>query len=76
LKAERITIDGNELPRFVSQAIEFQLEHVDKSMAAMYNRDQRLAEHARMMQFWADKIDMLREEQSGNLLWEFEVATV
>ena len=76
LNAERITVDGNELPRFASQAIEFQLEHVDKSTAAIYNRDQRITERAKMMQFWADKIDKLREEQGDNLLWVPNFATV
>jgi integrase len=61
LNAERITLDGTELPRFAEQAIDFQLEHVDASVAAIYNRDQRLPERTKMMQFWADKIDALRE---------------
>jgi hypothetical protein len=76
LNAERITVDGNELPRFAPQAIEFQLEHVDKSTAAIYNRDQRLAERTKMMQFWADKVDKLREEQSETLVWAPNLATV
>jgi integrase len=76
LNAERITFDGNELPRFAPQAIEFQLEHVDKSTAAIYNRDQRLAERTKMMQFWADKIDVLREEQGDKLLWVPNLAAV
>jgi len=33
---------------------------------AIYNRDQRLTERTKMMQFWADKIDKLREEQGDN----------
>jgi hypothetical protein len=76
LNAERIIIDGSELPRFAPQAIDFQLEHVDQSTAAIYNRNQRLAERTKMMQFWADKIDTLREEQGDNLLWEPNLATV
>jgi integrase len=60
LNAERITVDGNELPRFAEQAIEFQLEHVDEAVAAIYNRDQRLSEPTKIMQFWADKSDALR----------------
>jgi integrase len=76
LNAERITVDGNELPRFAPQTIEFQLEHVDKSTAAIYNRDQRLAERAKMMQFWADKIDVLREEQGEKLRWVPRLVTV
>jgi integrase len=61
LNAERITVDGTELARFAEQAIEFQLEHVDKSVAAIYNRDQRLPERTKIMQFWADKCDAMRE---------------
>jgi hypothetical protein len=76
LNAERITVDGNELPRFAPQAIEFQLEHVDNSTAAIYNRDQRLTERTRMMQVWADKIDKLREPQGDNLLRVPDLATV
>ena len=76
LNAERVTIDGNELPRFAPQAIEFQLEHVDKSTAAIYNRDQRLSERTKMMQFWADKIEKLRKQQGDNLLWVPNLATV
>jgi hypothetical protein len=61
LNAKLITVDGTDLPRFAEQAIEFQLEHVDASVAAIYNRDQRLPERTKIMQFWADKIDALRE---------------
>jgi integrase len=61
LHAQRITVEGNELPRFAEQAIEFQLEHVDGSVAAIYNRDQRLAERTKIMQFWADRLDLLRK---------------
>jgi hypothetical protein len=43
LNAERITVDGTDLLRFAEQAIEFQFEHVDASVAAIYNRDQRPA---------------------------------
>jgi integrase len=61
LNAERIVVEGNELPRFAEQVIEFQLEHVDGSVAAIYNRDQRLAERTKMMQFWGDYLDDLRD---------------
>jgi hypothetical protein len=43
-----------------NRAVEFQLEHVDEAVAAIYNRDQRLPERTKIMQFWADKIDALR----------------
>ena len=65
LNAERITVDSTELPRFAEQAIDFQLEHVDASVAAIYNRDQRLSERTKMMQFWADKIDALHGGESA-----------
>jgi integrase len=59
-----VTVDGvaekHELPRFSEQSIEFQLEHVDGSVAAIYNRDQKLPERIKLMQFWADQIDIMR----------------
>ena len=61
LNAERITVEGIELERFPEQIIEFQLEHVDKRVAAIYNRNQRLPERATMMQFWADRCDAIRD---------------
>ena len=33
LNAERITVEGTDLPRFAEQAIEFQLEQADASVA-------------------------------------------
>jgi integrase len=50
LNAERITVEGTELPRFAERVVEFQLEHVEKSVAAIYNRDQRLPERVKLMQ--------------------------
>jgi hypothetical protein len=55
LNAERITVDGTDLLRFAEQAIEFQLEHVDASVAAIYNRDQRLPERTKMMPRWRER---------------------
>jgi len=46
------------------QAIEFQLEHVEQSVAAIYNRDGRLRERTKMMQHWAHKIDELRDDKA------------
>jgi integrase len=65
LNAERIEVDGTEMPRFAEQAIEFQLEHVNASVAAIYNRDPRLKERTALMQFWSDKIDELRDGKKG-----------
>jgi hypothetical protein len=61
LNAERIIIERHPMPRFAENAIEFQLEHVDKESAAIYNRNQLLPERTVMMQFWADKCDALRD---------------
>jgi integrase len=61
LNAERVTVEGVKIPRFAEQAIEFQLEHVKKDVAAIYNRDQRLPEREVLMQAWADMCDALRE---------------
>lgn len=53
----------NELG-FAPSDIELQLAHVkrDKTEAA-YNRASRLAERTKMMQFWADYLDGLRDEK-------------
>jgi integrase len=64
LNAERVKVDGVEAPRFADQAIEFQLEHVEQSVAAIYNRDERLRERTKMMHHWADKIDELRDDKA------------
>jgi integrase len=64
LNAERVKVDGVEVPRFAEQAIEFQLEHVEQSVAAIYNRDERLRERTKIMQHWADKIDELRDDKA------------
>jgi integrase len=65
LNAERIEVDGTEMPRFAEQAIEFQLEHINASVAAIYNRDPRLKERTALMQFWSDKIEELRDGKKG-----------
>jgi integrase len=68
LNAERVVVEGNELPRFSERVIEFQLEHVNKTVAAVYNRNQRLPERVKMMQFWADKCDAIRDGKTGTKL--------
>jgi integrase len=60
LNRERITVQGNAIPRFSPEIIEYQLEHVDSSIAAIYNRDERLPERITLMQFWSDMLDELR----------------
>jgi hypothetical protein len=48
LNAERIVTQGlpsramTSAPRFAEQVIEFQLEHINASVAAIYNRNPRL----------------------------------
>lgn len=60
------TIDGEEVPRFSAEAVEFQLEHVGKGLAAIYNRDQKLPERVRLMQYWADLLDGMRDPDGGS----------
>jgi hypothetical protein len=47
--------------RFEPSLIEFQLDHQDQSTRAIYDRDDCLPERVALMQFWADKIDELRD---------------
>ena len=54
-------VGDDHVAMFSAEAIEFQLEHVDKSIAAKYNRDQRIPERVRLMQHWADMIDAMRK---------------
>ena len=45
-----------------SQAIELQLSHSDKDkIRSIYNTAQYLRERARLMQWWADHLDELRD---------------
>jgi integrase len=60
LNAERIKVGDADVPRFDRQAIEFQLEHIDASIAGIYDRDPRMPERTKMMQFWGDKVDQMR----------------
>lgn len=56
LNKERI--DGRR--RFERDLIEVQLDHVDDSTRAIYDRDGLWEERVELMQFWADKIDDLK----------------
>jgi integrase len=58
LNKER-TKDGRR--RFERSLIELQLDHQDQSVRAIYDRDDCLPERVELMQFWADKIDELRD---------------
>lgn len=40
--------------------IELQLAHAERKVRAAYNRATRLTERRKMMQAWADHLDMLR----------------
>jgi hypothetical protein len=42
-----------------------QQDLLDASTSAVYDRDDRLPERVELMQFWADKIDALRDDQSS-----------
>ncbi len=50
--------DGRRL--FERAVIEVQLDHVDASTRAIYDRDGLWEERAELMQYWADMIDTLR----------------
>ena len=52
---------AHESNLFDSQAIELQLAHSDKDkVRSIYNAAQYLRERARLMQWWADHLDELR----------------
>ena len=53
--------------RFEPSLIGLQLDHRDVSVSARYNRDDGLPERAELMQFWADKIDELRERGASDV---------
>ena len=45
---------------FPPDLIELQLAHIDSSVRGIYNRATRLPERCEMMQWWADRLDLLR----------------
>ncbi len=47
--------------RFEPSLIELQLDHKDRSVRAIYDRDDCLPERVELMQFWADRIDRLSD---------------
>ena len=47
--------------RFERDLIEMQQDRLDASTRAVYDRDDRLPERIELMQFWADKIDIMRK---------------
>jgi len=59
----RERVDGRR--RFERELIEMQQDRLDASTRAVYDRDDRLPERVELMQFWADKIDALRDDQSS-----------
>jgi integrase len=61
LNRERV----NGRRRFERELIEMQQDRLDASTRAVYDRDDRLPERVGLMQFWADKIDALRDDQSS-----------
>jgi integrase len=48
--------------RFERELIEMQQDRLDASTRAVYDRDDRLPERIELMQFWADKVDALRDD--------------
>lgn len=59
----RQRIDGRR--RFERTLIEFQLDHQDKTVRAIYDRDDCIPERIELMQYWADKIDALRRSDKA-----------
>ena len=55
----RQRVDGRR--RFERSLVEFQLDHQDASVRAIYDRDDCLPERVELMQFWADKCDDMRD---------------
>jgi hypothetical protein len=47
--------------RFEQAMIELQLDHVDDTTRAIYDRGDSWDERVELMQFWADKIDQMRD---------------
>lgn len=70
LNAERRTIGGEEVERWVEQKalIELQLDHNDASVQAIYDRGGRWKDRANVMQAWADRIDEMREHGGSTKL--------
>jgi hypothetical protein len=58
LNRERV----NGRRRFERELIEMQQDRLDASTRAVYDRDDRLPER---VEFWADKIDALSDDQSS-----------
>jgi integrase len=49
--------------RFETALIEIQQDRLDASTRAIYDRDDLMPERIELMQFWADKIDELRDDK-------------
>jgi len=52
---------------FDPMLIELQLDHRDASVSARYNRDDCMPERIDLMQFWADKVDELRDSRDAEV---------
>jgi hypothetical protein len=57
--------ETNGRRRFERELIEMQQDRLDASTRVVYDRDDRPPERVELMQFWADKIDALRDDQSS-----------
>lgn len=62
LNRERI----NGRRRFERELVEMQQDRLDASTRAVYDRDDLLPERIELMQFWADKIDALRDGETSS----------
>jgi integrase len=51
--------------RFETALVEIQQDRLDASTRAIYDRDDMMPERIELMQFWADKIDALRDGDAG-----------
>ena len=51
-----------------SRLIEFQLDHKDRTVRAVYDRDDCMPERIELMQFWADKIDAMRGDNVVSMM--------
>jgi integrase len=53
--------DKDENKLFPRHLIELALDHQDGTVRAVYDRDPAIGPRRRLMQFWADKVDVLRD---------------
>jgi integrase len=64
LNAQRIIVGDRKVRRFEPALIEVQLDHNDESTRAIYDRGDCWDDRVELMQFWADKVDELRQKDN------------